>query len=85
MLPGGKMVVRSRETRAQTTTRPDHILTEHWKTMSRGQQKREIAYAEDIKRAREVRDHIALRAWTRQDPQAKIFRATMAGGPAWDT
>eukprot|EP00959_Pyramimonas_sp_CCMP1952_P443318 9281342-Pyramimonas_sp.AAC.1 len=26
MLPDGEMVVRGRETRVQTTTRPDHIL-----------------------------------------------------------
>eukprot|EP00959_Pyramimonas_sp_CCMP1952_P155734 3257385-Pyramimonas_sp.AAC.1 len=32
MLPDGKMVFRGRETRAQFTTRPDHILPEHWKT-----------------------------------------------------
>eukprot|EP00959_Pyramimonas_sp_CCMP1952_P459608 9478497-Pyramimonas_sp.AAC.1 len=31
MLPDGKMVVHGRETRIQDTTRPDHILPEHWK------------------------------------------------------
>eukprot|EP00959_Pyramimonas_sp_CCMP1952_P383336 8032474-Pyramimonas_sp.AAC.1 len=41
MLPDGKMVVRGRETRVQATTRPDQILPEHWKTLSRGQRKRE--------------------------------------------
>eukprot|EP00959_Pyramimonas_sp_CCMP1952_P036885 771648-Pyramimonas_sp.AAC.1 len=45
--PDGNMVVRGRETRIQTTTRPDHILPESWKTLSRGQQKKEIEYAED--------------------------------------
>eukprot|EP00959_Pyramimonas_sp_CCMP1952_P024947 523531-Pyramimonas_sp.AAC.1 len=68
MLPDGKMVARGRETRVQTSTRPDHILPEHWKTLSRGQQKKDIEYAEDIKGARE---RAALRAWTRQDKQAK--------------
>eukprot|EP00959_Pyramimonas_sp_CCMP1952_P220882 4618395-Pyramimonas_sp.AAC.1 len=61
MLPDGKMVVRGRETRAQPTTRPDHILPEHWRTLSRGQQKKEIEHAEDVKRAREIRDRAALR------------------------
>eukprot|EP00959_Pyramimonas_sp_CCMP1952_P001001 20033-Pyramimonas_sp.AAC.1 len=79
------MVVRGRETRVQTTTRPDHILTEHWKTLCRGQQKKEIEYAENIKQAREIRDRAALRAWTRQDKQAKHFRTTTAGGPTWNT
>eukprot|EP00959_Pyramimonas_sp_CCMP1952_P075266 1572811-Pyramimonas_sp.AAC.1 len=63
------MVVRGRETRMQTTTRPDHVLPEHWKTLSRGQQKKEIEYAKDVKRAREIRDRAALRVWTRQDKQ----------------
>eukprot|EP00959_Pyramimonas_sp_CCMP1952_P308522 6456823-Pyramimonas_sp.AAC.1 len=81
MLPDGKMVVRGRETRARTTTRPDRILPEHWKTLSRGQQKKDIEHAEDIKRARETRERAALRAWTRQDKQAKHFRTTTAGGP----
>eukprot|EP00959_Pyramimonas_sp_CCMP1952_P067267 1403869-Pyramimonas_sp.AAC.1 len=61
MTPDGKMVVRGRETRMQTTTRPDHVLPEHWKTLSRGQQKKEIEYANDVKRAREIRDRAALR------------------------
>eukprot|EP00959_Pyramimonas_sp_CCMP1952_P055657 1163192-Pyramimonas_sp.AAC.1 len=78
MLPDGEMVVRGRETRAQTTTRPDHILPERWKTLSRGQQKREIEYAEDIKQARGTREPAALRVWTRQDKQTKTFRATTA-------
>eukprot|EP00959_Pyramimonas_sp_CCMP1952_P011176 234025-Pyramimonas_sp.AAC.1 len=78
MLPDGNMVVRGRETRAQTTTRPDHVLPGHWRTLSRGQQKREIEYAEDIKQARETRDRAALRVWTRQDKQAKHFRTTTA-------
>eukprot|EP00959_Pyramimonas_sp_CCMP1952_P079731 1667492-Pyramimonas_sp.AAC.1 len=69
MTPDGKMVVRGRETRMQTTTCPDHILPEHWKTLSRGQQKKEIEYANDVKRAREIRDRAALRVWTRQDKQ----------------
>eukprot|EP00959_Pyramimonas_sp_CCMP1952_P391009 8194160-Pyramimonas_sp.AAC.1 len=79
------MVVRGRETRAQTTTRPDHIFPEHWKTLSRGQQEKEIEYAEDIKQARETRDRAALRVWTRQDKQANHFRTTTAGGPTWNT
>eukprot|EP00959_Pyramimonas_sp_CCMP1952_P417506 8747226-Pyramimonas_sp.AAC.1 len=61
MLPDGKIVVRGRETRVQTTTRPDHTLPEHWKTLSRGQQKKEIESAEDIKQARETRERAALR------------------------
>eukprot|EP00959_Pyramimonas_sp_CCMP1952_P043931 918027-Pyramimonas_sp.AAC.1 len=63
------MVVRGRETRIQTTTRPDHILPERWKTLSRGQQKKDIDYADDVKRAREIRDRAAMRVWTRQDKQ----------------
>eukprot|EP00959_Pyramimonas_sp_CCMP1952_P106533 2227415-Pyramimonas_sp.AAC.1 len=63
------MVVRGRETRVQTTTRPDHVLPEHWKTLSRGQQKKDIDYANDVKRAREIRDRAAFRVWTRQDKQ----------------
>eukprot|EP00959_Pyramimonas_sp_CCMP1952_P187935 3929650-Pyramimonas_sp.AAC.1 len=61
MLPDGKMVVRGRETRAQATTRPDHLLPQHWKTLSRGQQKKEIEHAGDIKKARETRERAALR------------------------
>eukprot|EP00959_Pyramimonas_sp_CCMP1952_P073760 1541899-Pyramimonas_sp.AAC.1 len=85
MLPDGTVVVRGRETRAQAITRPDHILSEHWKTLSRRQQKADIECAEDIKQARETRERAALRAWTRQDKQAKLFRATTAGGPTWNT
>eukprot|EP00959_Pyramimonas_sp_CCMP1952_P024886 522352-Pyramimonas_sp.AAC.1 len=85
MLPDGKMVVRGRGTRVQATTRPDHILPERWKTLSRGQQKKDIGYAEDIKQARDTRERAALRVWTRQDKQAKLFRTTTAGGPTWNT
>eukprot|EP00959_Pyramimonas_sp_CCMP1952_P044479 929552-Pyramimonas_sp.AAC.1 len=81
MLPDGKMVARGRETRVQATTRPDHILPERWKTLSRGQQNTYIDDAECIKQARETRERAALRVWTRQDKQAKLFRATTAGGP----
>eukprot|EP00959_Pyramimonas_sp_CCMP1952_P331530 6942486-Pyramimonas_sp.AAC.1 len=63
------MVVRGREARIQTTTRLDHILPEHWKTLSRGQQEKEIEYADDVIRAREIRDRAALQVWTRQDKQ----------------
>eukprot|EP00959_Pyramimonas_sp_CCMP1952_P234447 4898781-Pyramimonas_sp.AAC.1 len=79
------MVVRGRETRVQTTARPGRTLPEHWKTLSRGQQKKDIECAEDIKQARETRERAALRAWTRQDKQAKHFRTTAAGGPTWNT
>eukprot|EP00959_Pyramimonas_sp_CCMP1952_P316159 6617251-Pyramimonas_sp.AAC.1 len=65
--------------RAQT------ILPERWKTLSRGQQKKEIEYAEDRYQARETRDRAARRAWTRQDKQAQLFRTTTAGGPTWNT
>ena len=78
-------MIRGRETRIQTTTRPDHIFTEEWKRMSRVQQEKAKAYAIDIKRARETRDRAALRVWTRQDKQAQVFRTTKTGGPEWDT
>eukprot|EP00959_Pyramimonas_sp_CCMP1952_P124293 2598536-Pyramimonas_sp.AAC.1 len=85
MLPDGKMVVRGRETRVQITTRPDRTLPEHWKILFRGQQKKDIEYTEDIKQARETRERAALRAWIRQDKQAKHFRTTTVGGPTWNT
>eukprot|EP00959_Pyramimonas_sp_CCMP1952_P248755 5199746-Pyramimonas_sp.AAC.1 len=85
MLPDGKMVVRGRETRVRVTTRPDRILPERWKTLSRGQHKKDIEYAEDIKQARETRERAALRAWTRRDKEAKLFRTITAGGPTWNT
>eukprot|EP00959_Pyramimonas_sp_CCMP1952_P405643 8501765-Pyramimonas_sp.AAC.1 len=66
------MVVRGRETRAQTTTRPDHTLPEHWKTLSRGQQKKEIEYSEDIKQARETRERAALRVWSDRTNKPKF-------------
>ena len=83
--PDGKVIIKGRETRVQATSRPDRIFTEQWAFMSRPQQRKELKYAEEIKRAREVRQREGLRVWAREDDQARVFRTTLQSGPKWNT
>ena len=81
----GHVVVRGRKTRVQASARPDHVISEAWDSMSAKQRKAERKYAEDIQRARAIRDRAALRVWTWEDKQAKRFRTTSDSGPVWHT
>ena len=53
--------------------------------MGPADKRKEIAYADDIRRARETRRQSGLRVWTREDAQAKTFRTTSDSGPRWAT